>query len=89
MTVNQYCAEPECTSDGKKDKMRESLADWFDQVEIKPSDRIKQTGEFYNGFLTRVAIMCLISRTGCKRRTIIFLSSSFVVSGTGFIYAAQ
>jgi len=41
-----------------EDEMRESLADWLDLVEVKPSERIKQTGEFYNGNLARAALMC-------------------------------
>lgn len=44
--------------DRSEDEMRESLANWLDQVVVKPSERIKQTGEFYNENLARAAMMC-------------------------------
>ena len=49
-----------------EDEMRESLADWLDQVETKPLDRIKQTGEFYNGNLARAAMMCYSAAQAAK-----------------------
>lgn len=49
-----------------EEEMRESLADWLDQVLQKPSDRIKQTGEFYNGNLARAAMMCYSATQAAK-----------------------
>lgn len=48
------------------DEMRASLADWLDQVVVKPSDRISQTGEFYNGNLARAAMMCYSAAQAAK-----------------------
>jgi hypothetical protein len=44
---------------GRSDEeMRESLADWLEQVVVRPSDRVQQTGEFYNSNMARAAMMC-------------------------------
>jgi hypothetical protein len=48
------------------EEMRESLANWLDQVVVRPSDRMQQTGEFYNGNLARVAMMCYHAMQAAK-----------------------
>jgi LETM1-like protein len=48
------------------EEMRESLADWLDQVVVRPSDRVRKTGEFYNGNLARAAMMCYHAAQAAK-----------------------
>lgn len=49
-----------------EEEMREKLADWLDQVVVRPSDRISATGEYYNSNLARAAMMCYSAAQAAK-----------------------
>lgn len=49
-----------------EDEMRESLSDWLDHLVVKPMDRVKQSGEYYNGNLARAAMMCYSAAQAAK-----------------------
>ena len=49
-----------------EEEMRENLSDWLDQVALKPADRVRETGEFFNGSLARAAMMCYSATQAAK-----------------------
>lgn len=49
-----------------EEEMRENLADWLDHVAVKPANRIRETGEFFNGGLARAAMMCYSATQAAK-----------------------